>query len=216
MRKKVLLFLNGEPPIRIPDFTQFDKIFCTDGAFVYLKQRGILPDVITGDFDKIRQTELPETAEIIQTPNQEFTDFEKSLQIILERGFSEVHIYGGSGKEQDHFLGNLSVCFKFKDEMKLIFYDDYGYYFFADYKTELNGYKGRMISLFPFPETLGITTKGLLYPLNDEDLKMTGRIGIRNQAVDDEVLITYNKGDLLIFIKNRNYEAFDKFQGKWG
>src|SRR5690606_7337 len=96
----------------------------------------------------------------------------------------------------------LSTGVKYKDRMALLFFDDYSYFFFADKKTVLEGYQNRIISLYPFPEANKITTKGLKYPLIAEDLNMMSRIGIRNTAIEDEVIIEYESGNLLIFIKN--------------
>lgn len=201
---RAVLFISGQPPAKFPDLNPFDEIYCTDSAYFYLYSQKIKPDVISGDFDNIRLETFPDDVEIIETPDQEFTDFEKALNILLSRNYSEVHVYGGSGREQDHFLGNLSVAYKFKDLLTIIFYDDYACYFFADKKTQLDGYKDRMISLYPFPFAEGVVTVGLKYPLNNEALSLTDRIGIRNTAVEESVHISFEQGALLIFIGNKS------------
>lgn len=199
---KVALFLNGEAPKSLPDLKQFDLIYCTDGAYSYLSKFKIKPDVISGDFDSFPLESLPEGIEIIETPDQEFTDFEKALQIIYARGHETVYVYGSSGMEHDHFLGNLTAGLKFKDRLTLLFFDDYSCYFFADFRLKLDGYKDRVVSLYPFPEASGITTSGLKFPLKNESLNLTSRIGTRNLAISDEIEIEYTSGNLLIFIKN--------------
>lgn len=199
---KAALFINGQPPNFLIDLAQYDLIHCTDGAINYLTQRGIQADIISGDFDSINIPKLPYPHEIISTPDQNFTDFEKALSILLERGVSTVHVYGASGKQQDHFLGNLTAAYRFFDRMTILMFDDYGYYFFADKTLELSGYKNRTISLYPFPIAERVQTKGLKYPLNREDLDMHKRIGTRNQAIENNVKITYEKGALLVFILN--------------
>lgn len=199
---KVILFLNGLAPKQIPDLTPFDVIYCTDGAYGYLSKFNIQPDVVTGDFDSITASKIPEGIEVVETPDQNFTDFEKALEIIYARDHDIVYIYGSSGMEHDHFLGNLTAGLKFKDRLTLLFFDDYSYYFFADKKTNLDGYKNRIISLYPFPEAHGITTKGLKYPLFKESLEIHNRIGTRNIAVEEKVEIEFESGNLLIFIKN--------------
>lgn len=204
---KAILFLSGQAPTVLPELAGFDKIYCTDRAYFYLYSKGIKPDVISGDFDNFNTLGMEADIEIIETPDQNFTDFEKALQILIQRGFKEVHIYGGSGREQDHFLGNLSVGYKYKAEINLIFFDDYSTYFFIEKETILNSCVGRMISLFPFPFANGIYTEGLQFPLNNESLKMTDRIGIRNTAIDNQIKITFKEGSLLIFIGKSQKEA---------
>lgn len=198
---RVALFLNGQAPKYFPDLEQFELVMCTDGAYRYLKENDIKPDVVSGDFDSIPPEEISEDIEVVETPDQNFTDFEKALQILQERNYKDIYIYGSSGMEHDHFLGNLSTGLKFKEKLNMVFFDDYSYYFFTDKETILEDYKGRMISLYPFPIAKNIITSGLLYNLDKETLDISTRIGIRNQVIQDKVSITYSEGELLIFIK---------------
>lgn len=197
---RVALFLNGLPPKEIPNLNQFEKIYCTDGAYAYLFDMGIKPDVVSGDFDSMNREEIADGIEVFHTPNPDFTDFDKALGILAERKYEEVYIYGGSGMEHDHFLGNLSAALKYKEQMTLVFFDDYSYYFFADKQTFLDGYKGRTISLYPYPIAKSVYTRGLKYNLNQEDLTIDGRIGTRNTAMDEEVEIKFEEGNLLVFV----------------
>ncbi|WP_083541250.1 thiamine diphosphokinase [Cruoricaptor ignavus] len=204
--KKSLLFINGTPPEVLPQVTGYDLIGCTDGAFHYLKAKNFpLEELnfISGDFDSWEGLPEEEFAEkIIKTPNQDFTDFQKALQILQEKGAKSVDVFGGSGKEMDHFLGNLSAAFQFKDKMNIRFFDEFSEYFFAPKHLVMENVAGKMISLYPFPTAENITTKGLKWPLNNENLSQTGRIGTRNLAVEDLLEISFESGALLVFIGN--------------
>lgn len=192
-------------PTILPDTSNYEMIFCTDGAFRYLKNLNIKPDVISGDFDSLELKDFPTDIEIITTPDQNDTDFVKILTIIQEKGFTNIDVFGASGRQQDHFLGNLNAAFRFKNELNIVFYDNYSSYFFAEKYTELEGYFGRTISLIPFPECKNITTKGLEFPLNKEDLNLLSRIGTRNKSIDDKVTIEFESGDLVIFIIDQEF-----------
>ena len=202
---KALLFLNGEVPTTIPDTTNYKTIFCTDGAFRYLQKLNIQPDIISGDFDSFEISQFPPEIEIISTPDQNDTDFAKALTIIKNKGFSDVDVFGGSGRLQDHFIGNLNAAYRFKNQLNITFYDNYSKYFFAENSTKLEGYFGRTISLIPFPECKNIVTKGLEYPLNNEDLNLLSRIGTRNKANQDFVTIEYTEGALVLFIMDEEF-----------
>lgn len=199
---KIAVFLNGQAPKIFPDLKQFEKAYCTDGAYKYLKNNNIKPDLVCGDFDSFPIDEIPDDIEVVEMQDQNFTDFEKCLELIVLRNYKEVYIYGSSGMEHDHFLGNLTTGLKFKDKLTMLFFDDYSYYFFSDKKCVLEGYNGRIISLYPFPVAKNIVTQGLQYPLNNEDLDLTSRVGTRNTGISDLIEITYEKGNMLIFIKN--------------
>ncbi|GAE64743.1 thiamine diphosphokinase [Chryseobacterium indologenes] len=208
MRDKVLLFINGDAPKSLPDPEDYALVACTDGAFHYLKRMGFpldKLDFISGDFDSHSGSDENIYEErFIHTPDQNKTDFHKALDIIVERGYKEVDVLGGSGGEQDHFLGNLTVAYAFKDKMNLKFYDEFSEYYFIPKSFVINGVKDKMISLYPFPFAENITTKGLNWPLMNGSLRITSQIGTRNFAVEDEVSIEYGIGDLLIFL-GKNY-----------
>ena len=208
MKDKVLLFINGDAPKSFPDLENYGLIACTDGAFHYLKNLGFpleKLDFISGDFDSHSGSdENIYEDKFIYTPDQDKTDFHKALEIITEKGFKNVDVLGGSGGEQDHFLGNLTVAFSFKDQLDIKFYDEFSEYYFLPKSFSVKGVKDKMISLYPFPVVENITTKGLNWSLENGSLSITSRIGTRNFAVEDEVSIEYKKGDLLIFI-GKNY-----------
>jgi len=204
MRDKVLLFINGDAPKSLPNPENYGLIACTDGAFHYLKRMGFPVDkldFISGDFDSHSGSDEDMYQEkFILTLDQDKTDFHKALEIIIEKGFSDIDVFGGSGGEQDHFLGNLSVAYTFKDRMSLRFYDEFSEYYFIPKNVTLKGVKNKMISLYPFPSADNITTKGLNWPLTKGNLSITTRIGTRNFAVEEEVSVEYESGDLLIFV----------------
>lgn len=208
MKDKALLFINGNPPESFPDPEQYGLIACTDGAFQYLKNLDFpldKLDFISGDFDSHSGKEEGIYDEkFIYTPDQDKTDFQKALEIITDKGFRKVDVLGGSGGEQDHFLGNLTVAFGYKDQLELKFYDEFSEYYFIPKSFTVQSVKDKMISLYPFPSVENITTHGLNWPLTNGNLSITSRIGTRNFAIEDEVSIEYEQGNLMIFI-GKNY-----------
>lgn len=198
--EKVCLFLNGEQPKSIPDLAEYKLVCATDGAYQFLRDHHIVPDFISGDFDSVE--DIPDAIKVIHTPNQEFTDFDKVLQILSDKGFKTVHVFGASGKEQDHFLGNLHTALQWKSKLNLTFFDNHGYYFLADKTSEIKNCFDKTISLVPLPEATGIVTVGLQYALNNETLAFGDRIGTRNKAVADNISISFKTGNLFLFIND--------------
>lgn len=75
-------------------------------------------------------------------------------------------------------------------------------YFLADKKTTINNCKHKIVSLIPFAEATEITTKGLQYGLNKEDLIFGKRIGTRNKAIENQIEVSFKSGNLFIFINH--------------
>ena len=198
--KKVFLLLNGEVPKNLPNLSEYDVVCATDGAYNFLEKNKIKPHFISGDFDSIEN--LPKDIEVIHTPNQDFTDFDKILQILFDKGYKNIDVFGASGKEQDHFLGNLHTTIQWKNKLSLTFFDNHSRYFLANKSTEILNSVDKTISLVPFPEAKNISTKGLQYSLNDENLTFGQRIGTRNKAIKNKVKISFKTGELFIFINH--------------
>lgn len=198
---KALLFINGEPPKEEIDIDKFDAIYCTDGAYSKALLKGISPDVVVGDFDSIKNiNSIPKNVEILYRPNQNFTDFHKCLSVLLERGFKSVDVYGATGLEHDHFLGNLTTALLFKKNIRISFHDDFSVFFFAENPVLLEDTKNRIISIYPFPEAENVTSQGLFYPLKNNTLSSNGLISTRNHSLEDKVKITFSKGEMLVFL----------------
>lgn len=202
--KKAFLLLNGEKPKKLPDLSKYDMICATDGAYHFLEKLNIVPDLVSGDFDSIN--DLPTDVETIHTPNQDFTDFDKILLILFEKNFTKVDVYGASGGEQDHFLGNLHTAISFKNKLEITFFDNYSTFFAAKNTNEFKVKKGNIISLVPLPIAKKITTTGLQYSLKKEDLAFGKKIGTRNKALSTNIKIEFTEGDLFIFIENKENE----------
>ncbi|MCK0202015.1 thiamine diphosphokinase [Ornithobacterium rhinotracheale] len=197
--KKALLLINGAPPKEPINVGKYDAIYCTDGAYEKALKIGLKPDVVVGDFDSILNIDIPDV-EVLHRPDQDFTDFDKCLQELEIKGFTSIDVFGATGLEHDHFLGNLTTASHFKDKMRISFHDDYSVFFFSPKVLKLNAVKNRMISLYPFPRAESVESKGLFYPLGGMDLDILGRVGTRNHAKDDEVEISFKKGEMIIFV----------------
>ncbi|QCX52669.1 thiamine diphosphokinase [Elizabethkingia sp. JS20170427COW] len=211
---KALLFINGKPPIHLPSLQDYQLIACTDGAFHYLESKNFpleQLDFVSGDFDSYAETpNIIHSEKFIHTPDQENTDFHKALEILIKKDATEVDVYGGSGGEQDHYLGNLNTAYRFFNKVKITFYDEYSRYFFIPNFYQECGVLGKTISLVPFPIAQNITTTGLHWPINQEDLDITTRIGTRNIADGNCFTCRYEKGALLVFISHKRNINFDK------
>jgi len=198
----VLLFLNGQFPEKMPKTEGFHKVYCTDGAYHKLEENNVIPDVVCGDLDSLGTQKIALGVMLKETPNQDFTDFHKAIKLIQEEGFKNISVYGCSGMEQDHFLGNISTLTKYKEDLQIRCFDDFGFYFLADKETIIEGFKNEIISFFPFPKVKKFTSKGVKYPLEKKDMEITKFISTRNTITEENAKITFEEGNLLVFVQN--------------
>ncbi|MFV0430904.1 MAG: thiamine diphosphokinase [Alphaproteobacteria bacterium] len=195
--KKALLFLNGEVGSRLPPLLDYHGIFAIDGGYQKIKDR-IAIDAIIGDFDSLKVDNNQKITKI-HTPNQNYTDFEKALIYLIKEGFSAADIYHASGEEGDHYLGNLSIAMQYHHKIKLNFFDDRQNYYYVNQTLNLNGVKDKIISLFPFPKAI-LSSQGLKWELNQHHLEIGKQLGLRNQAIKNDVTIMHHQGGYFIYI----------------
>ncbi|GAE86853.1 thiamine diphosphokinase [Acetivibrio straminisolvens] len=99
-------------------FEEADFIVCADGGALHLQRLGIKPDVLLGDFDSIEDKHLEyykeQNVEIFKFPSEkDMTDTELAVDTVIDKGYKDIVIIGGTGTRLDHTLSNifcLSKC----------------------------------------------------------------------------------------------------------
>ncbi len=163
----------------------------------------IKPHVLLGDFDREidlpnLQLQLPQL-QIVHTPDQNKTDFEKALEYIIAKGIKKIIGLGLTGKRMDHTFNNISSLAKFNDEAYIQIIDAHSIIECISRSYSKVHNKDTIISLLPLGETNGIITKNLHYPLTNETLALGKRTGSSNVVKEDgEVVITIGKGKLIV------------------
>ncbi len=208
---KSILCLNGEiPPARI--FSKKLPIIAADGAGTELLQKGITADLVIGDFDSMSLDALPKHIEKIETPDQNYTDFEKSMDVLQERQLLPCLLCGVSGKQLDHFLYNLHVIARMSQQNSLLFHsfsddtvDQYGIISKQNLQAQLP--KNSLISLLPFPSA-HISTQGLKWNITSQQLTIEGQSSIRNRVTDKIVKIEVHEGSIILIFGVAVTECF--------
>ncbi len=178
-----------------------------DGAIRRVSDLGIKVDVLLGDFDEdeietgqIEKDQFP--IEIIHTPDQNKTDLEKGIEFLIERGFPAVNIVWATGQRMDHSLANVFNLIKYKDQIKLVMFDDNSKIIPLNAlpQTFEKWYEaGSVISLIPLPSAKGIYTTNLKYNLKDGILEIGVQLGNSNEAETSGIVsLSYETGELLL------------------
>lgn len=174
-----------------------------DRAMARVLELGIKADIWLGDFDggvdadEVRQRQFP--IEIVHTPDQDKTDLEKAIELLIERGYPAANIVWATGRRADHAITNLTNLVRYKEQIRLVLFDDYSRVFPLVAQFEKWYPAGTPLSLIPVGTVEGITTSGLVYNLHNEALTLGYRTGSSNVvAADGFVRISARTGDLLI------------------
>lgn len=178
-----------------------------DSAIHRVNELNIKVNVLLGDFDRgeaeiklIQEEQFP--IEIVHTPDQNKTDLQKGIEFLIDRGFPAVNIIWATGRRMDHTFNNIASIVAYKSQIKIAVIDDHTTIYPllpSPLKFEKWYAKGDIISLLPIGDTIGVSTKNLLYNTNNQDFKLGYISGSSNQvAADGMVEISYSFGDLLL------------------
>ncbi|MFA6866006.1 MAG: thiamine diphosphokinase [Clostridia bacterium] len=179
-----------------------DYVIVADGGYKIAKEHNIPINLIVGDFDSLGF--VPKEENVIILPKEKNdTDMLKALKLGLEKGYKDFVIMGGCGGRLSHTIANIQ-CLKFLaskgakgtiiGNQEIITLLDSNSLDFAEDKKGL-------ISIFALGDiALGVTLKGLKYPLDKFDITDSYPIGISNEFTGNISQISVRKGQLLIII----------------
>ena len=204
---RVLIVANGEWPGSFNlqhERTTYDQLVALDGAANRLLDLNLIPDVIVGDLDSITTSVLNQCessgVHIVRIPSQEKSDISKGLQWVQqEQPNARIDVIGVEIGRYDHHLAAYSALFECQSSATIL----------------LNGWTAKrvdstpttfqvkpdaIISLIAFGSVQGVTLEGCQYPLQNASLT-TGTQGVSNKAIESEIVVSAQSGNLLLLIE---------------
>ena len=190
VKKNVSVILNGQIPTDdtiINQITNSDYIIAVDGSANKLFDLEIMPDVIIGDLDSLKNIKNKDI-ELVETPDQNKTDFRKTLEWCIEKNILNISIFGISGESEDHFLGNYYTLSDFGEKISWKAFTDFSVISPCVGNKKFESFKGQKVSLFCMKGSSTVNSKNLEYPLQSYHLKPSDD-AVRNLSLEDHFTI---------------------------
>ena len=193
----------------------FDKIIAVDGGLKAVKELGLVPDYIVGDFDSVSneiREEFRQYPFIVweqHKPGKNETDTELARNRALTLSCDEIVFLDATGGRIDHMIGNihaLKTCIErgiaayIVDAQNRLSLLDGARTFSRETQW------GKYVSFAPYTEEVtGITLTGFKYPLKDKTIRRGEEVGlcVSNEIAEDTAKITLEDG-VLICIESRD------------
>ena len=195
----IAVVCNGKMPkdkTLINQIKSADYVIAVDGAGNTLFDLNITPNVIIGDFDSINPISHEEI-KFIETKDQSKTDFRKTLEWCIENNILEISIYGISGKNDDHFLGNYYTLSDFIEKISWKAFTDFSIISPCKGTREFQSYKGQKVSIFSMKGSSTVNSENLEYPLESYRLQPSDE-AVRNISFSSQFIITSTNA-ILVF-----------------
>jgi thiamine pyrophosphokinase len=179
---------------------QAKYIIAADGAANRCAEAGLLPNLIVGDLDSLR--EVPELREIPRRriEDQNTTDADKLLASLEEFSGSRIAITGLEGDLPDHTLAAYASIFASPLRPEILFRRGVMYPLSGPITQRSPAKLGRRVSLIPFTACQGVCLTGVEWPLTKALLAPGTSTSISNRATADSVGFSIEAGDALLFI----------------
>lgn len=209
--RPAVLVIGGELPRRsaVHSLPHDPLVIAVDSGYHHARALGLSVDVLVGDLDSITTDELEHArinVPILHTaPNdKDQTDTELAIEWALDNGHETLVILYGGGDRIDHHLGVMHTL----ANPRLAGIDVVAY--IGDSKVhvvhgpttiDLACAVGTTVGLVPIAGHVeGVTTSGLRWPLNEEQLVAWASRGVSNVTTDERIKVHIQSGVLLVII----------------
>ncbi|MBC8162103.1 MAG: thiamine diphosphokinase [Roseiflexaceae bacterium] len=182
-----------------------DIIIAADGGGLPLLRAGLLPQIVIGDLDSLDDNSAQELAqrgvELRRFPRaKDETDFELALLLAVEQRATTIDVLGALGGRWDHTLANIwLLAHPALAGLRTRLLADHQTIELVRSSTLIDGRRGDTVSLLPLTATVaGVTTRGLLWPLEDAPLNAFQARGVSNVLLEPPGEVRVREGLLIV------------------
>lgn len=198
-----VILANGRFPshsIPLAMLNNASRIVCCDGSVENLEAIGLKPTAIVGDLDSVSENLKQQFADrIYYNPDQNTNDLTKAIAWCKERDYLDITILAGTGKRDDHTIGNIGLLPSYAQlGMKINMVTDFGTFTPLLTSTKLKSFAGQQVSIFSFNNATRVTTHNLKYPITGTALPEPW-MGTLNQSLDEWFELEFEPGPLVVF-----------------
>ena len=189
-----------------------DIVAAADSGLEAAEKAGLKPDWIVGDMDSLdsqKRLEKYPAAIVRRFPEaKDFTDTELALELLWEKGCSEICIAGGGGGRLDHLLAIRSLFEREKYPQRWVTAsNDIRCLDAADFSPADIYPPDSLVSVFPLGGgTWKAESRGLKWPLNDVKWDR-GSFGISNRTTEQGIFLRAIQGRFMVILPLYQYRG---------
>ncbi len=178
-------------------------VLCADGGLEHCLKCGISPDVVIGDMDSY-DGKVDEKILIKHPAEKDDTDTALCIKHAIEKGYSEIIIFGAVGGRFDHSFANIQLLLYCKEKgVNCTLCDKETIFVVHNETVKIPIKKGTTVSIFSISvKSNNVTLKGLKYSLESATLSSDFPLGISNVSISDQIEIAVEDGTLLVVISH--------------
>ena len=210
-RGRALVFAGGEMH-RSPTEVDWDLVVAADSGYDHALSAGLHVDLIVGDLDSISSKGLAHARAAGVTIEEhpmakDETDFELALRAVALRGFGRIVVHGGEGGRLSHLLSlALSLADARWDAMDVRWRTAQGVVraVTPTRPIVIHGAPADLVSLLPAGDVQGVSTTGLRWKLDHDDLRLGTTRGLSNEMTGTRATVSVADGAVIVITEGSN------------
>lgn len=181
-------------------------IIAADGGYYKLKEKGITPSLVLGDFDSSNKPDDFENI-LVYPKEKDKTDAQLAVEKGIDKGCENFFIYGGTGGREDHTFANIQLL-SYLSERNLkgyLIYENMIATVIKNSEIYFNEKETGYISVFSFGDVAeNVSITGLKYEVENVSLNNSYPLGVSNEFIGKPSKIKVENGKLLIMWQTKN------------
>lgn len=182
-------------------------VVAADSGLHVAQAGGWVTDLVIGDLDSVDPARLQIAeaagARVDRHPAaKDATDLELALAAAVAAGAERIVVVGGHGGRVDHFLANVMLLGSDRfASASISAVLGSAWVHLVRGATTWSGARGDLVTLLALHGTVtGITTEGLLYPLEDAALAVGSTRGVSNEQLEPSAGVAVGSGVLTVVL----------------
>ena len=177
-----------------------DVIYGADSGADRVIELGFKP-IVVGDFDSFKSLDESKHLRLEQSADQNTTDCDKLLDLVLKDGHEAVTLAGSEGDLPDHVLATYFSALKSPLQVQFSFRRGIGWLLRPGVKLDVSCSRGQRVSLIPLDDCVGVQLSGVEWPLMRGTLAPSGSVSVSNCTVETAMTASLVTGCALLFLE---------------
>ena len=193
--KNVLISIGGDCNSNVSNYNlNFEQIIAVDSGIKHIYKLSLDPSILVGDLDSISKEDYQKVKETnieidSYHKNKDLTDFELSLNKVVNPHKKNIFIIGGEGGDVDHMLSVFFIISNKEFYQNITWlYGKQNILFKNNFSLEVDNKMN--FSLIPLTEIKSLYIKGAKWELENKNIEMGNSFTLRNQT-EGELLRIY-------------------------
>ena len=184
--------------------TENDYVVFCDSGLKHMKELGVTPSLIVGDFDSYNNPNL-DVETIVLPCEKDDTDTVFAVKEAINRGYDEFLLIGVIGARLDHTLGNVSILLYLESlSKKGVIIDDYSEMEIASKEPAFIDDSYAFFSLLNITGTAkGVTIRNAKYTLDNAEITCEYQYAVSNEVLSGKTAEVSVQNGKLLLIKDR-------------